>query len=837
MKTKFFSAIAILLLSISIFADSSITIFEEDFEKYTTFGKLSDVSHLWEDFVPNYGNEIYIAKAVSNNTQGIAPQGRHANKKFNRVYSRIYFPHSSRYVLSFYARTNSASNNSGLGFSINSKDHGGGWYCNNGQWLFDVRSITGNPQAQFRSISCDHSKFAHLKIILDMENGTIFGSVNNGNETPKFSVDFQKVKLYGLVITEDNRFGGMEIDNILITAPVADFTFAKIKGNTVNLLELESSWGETDILFRNPLNNQSWQVGVSDVGLYFHEDKASAYRFVMKNGNVGIGTKNPTDALDLRGNLNVVGNAKISGGVDASHGIIKSNIRFGTPGKTWQAGVNQYGFFFHEDNVPAPSRYRLVMNNGRLGIGTKLPESDLHVNGDTKINGGVDASHGIIKSNIRFGTPGKTWQAGVNQYGFFFHEDNVPAPSRYRLVMNNGRLGIGTKLPESDLHVNGDTKINGNIRTHGHVHTQGNDVYFHTDSGDFFHGIGMYHKDRKFSNVDVNGPVVYGFNGGALGSADGGQKIALRWDNQRNVSVTGSLKVVGNVNANTLNLNGGGTIKRVYDDGRYSLEISSSNLHLNNMGISTKGRDVYFHKSASDFLHGIGMYHKDRKFSNMDVNGPVVYGFNGGALGSTSNSKKIALRWDSNQNVSIKGNLTTNKTLNANDVSTKSLNVTEKFDAKSLHIDKDGWIGMNTAPVKDFTLAVNGRIGIGVTKLADAATKLAVKGKITAEEVRIIKMDNWADFVFADDYSLLPIDELEQSIKRNRHLPDIPSEKQVKEKGIQLGEMQAKLLQKIEELTLYTIQQEKKIATVQEQKRQLEKRVQLLEKKWQMMEK
>ncbi|BBM86604.1 hypothetical protein [Candidatus Uabimicrobium amorphum] len=429
--------------------------------------------------------------------------------------------------------------------------------------------------------------------------------------------------------------------------------------------------------------------------------------------------------------------------------------------------------------------------------------------------------------------------------------------SEYAIDINSGRFrlmspskhtfidmsGAGT---DPKVQINSSLLVRNNVTVEGLVWTKGRDIQLHPDKA-ADHGIGIYHaysgREKKFAGVGINGPVVYGWSGGALGSTENKQqKIALRWDSNGDVKVTGQLSAkkisgaedlsIAKVNANIISLNGGGTIKRVFDNG-YSLEISSTNLHVNNKGISTKGRDVYFDHDFTNKSHGIGLYraaynhngisHAAKTFAGeQNIDGLVIYGAQGGALGSTGGGQKIALRWDSAQNVSVKGNLTTNQTLHANHVSTKSVNVTEKFDAKSLHIDKDGWIGMNTAPVKDFTLAVNGRIGIGVTKLADAATKLAVKGKITAEEVRIVKMDNWADFVFADDYKLLPIDQLEQSIKRNRHLPDIPSVREVKEQGIQLGEMQAKLLQKIEELTLYTIEQEKKIKKLGEEKSRVE---------------
>ncbi len=81
---------------------------------------------------------------------------------------------------------------------------------------------------------------------------------------------------------------------------------------------------------------------------------------------------------------------------------------------------------------------------------------------------------------------------------------------------------------------------------------------------------------------------------------------------------------------------------------------------------------------------------------------------------------------------------------------------------------------------------------------------VAINGKLYAEEI-IVQDPAWSDFVFEEDYSLKPLNEVEQFIKTNKHLPEIPSEKEVKENGVSLGEMQSKLLQKVEELTLYMI--------------------------------
>ena len=107
----------------------------------------------------------------------------------------------------------------------------------------------------------------------------------------------------------------------------------------------------------------------------------------------------------------------------------------------------------------------------------------------------------------------------------------------------------------------------------------------------------------------------------------------------------------------------------------------------------------------------------------------------------------------------------------------------------------------------------NGNVGIGTTDPKDY--KLAVNGKIRAQEIKV-ETANWPDFVFAKDYKLPTFQETENHIKENGHLPGIPSAAEVKANGIDLGEMNAKLLQKIEELTLHAIEQNKKINKLEE---------------------
>jgi hypothetical protein len=102
----------------------------------------------------------------------------------------------------------------------------------------------------------------------------------------------------------------------------------------------------------------------------------------------------------------------------------------------------------------------------------------------------------------------------------------------------------------------------------------------------------------------------------------------------------------------------------------------------------------------------------------------------------------------------------------------------------------------------------DGKLGIGTTSFG--SHKLAVAGSIGAREIKV-ESSGWSDFVFDEDYELRSIEEVEQYIKENGHLSEIPDQETVEKNGVNLGEMNAKLLQKIEELTLYTIEQNKQL--------------------------
>ncbi|WP_294208317.1 cell wall anchor protein [uncultured Chryseobacterium sp.] len=136
-----------------------------------------------------------------------------------------------------------------------------------------------------------------------------------------------------------------------------------------------------------------------------------------------------------------------------------------------------------------------------------------------------------------------------------------------------------------------------------------------------------------------------------------------------------------------------------------------------------------------------------------------------------------------------------------------------------------GWI---------MSLKANGKLFLGTNPdivCADCADyRMFVKDGIRTEKVKVdvATTAGWADYVFNKDYKLRPLEEVEKHIAEKGHLPNIPSATEVEKNGINLGEMDAKLLEKIEELTLYSIDQNKQLQKQADEINELKKQVQQL---------
>lgn len=131
-----------------------------------------------------------------------------------------------------------------------------------------------------------------------------------------------------------------------------------------------------------------------------------------------------------------------------------------------------------------------------------------------------------------------------------------------------------------------------------------------------------------------------------------------------------------------------------------------------------------------------------------------------------------------------------------------------------VRIDDSGNVGIGTS-TPQYRLDVNGK--------SSFADNMRVNAKIEAKEIKVT-LTPTADFVFENDYDLPKLDDVEKHIKEKKHLPEIASAKEMEKEGVNVGDFQIKLLQKIEELTLYTIEQNKLI-------KEQQKRIEALENK------
>lgn len=126
----------------------------------------------------------------------------------------------------------------------------------------------------------------------------------------------------------------------------------------------------------------------------------------------------------------------------------------------------------------------------------------------------------------------------------------------------------------------------------------------------------------------------------------------------------------------------------------------------------------------------------------------------------------------------------------------------------------DGTATLNYVLFLSNATSTKGNVGIGTN---NPTHKLTVNGTIKASEVIVRRDTEWPDYVFSSDYTLQNLSELENYVIKNKHLPGIPSASEIEQNGVELGQMNAMLLEKVEQLTLYIIEQQKQIDALKSQ--------------------
>jgi hypothetical protein len=126
------------------------------------------------------------------------------------------------------------------------------------------------------------------------------------------------------------------------------------------------------------------------------------------------------------------------------------------------------------------------------------------------------------------------------------------------------------------------------------------------------------------------------------------------------------------------------------------------------------------------------------------------------------------------------------------------------------------WHSNNNQGIPTMAFTYDQKVGIGTINTNEIGFKLFVETGIRTRKVKV-DQNTWSDYVFYTNYRLRPLSEVEQYIKQYGHLPEVPSVEEVEKNGIDLGDNQATLLKKIEELTLYVIEQNKQLQELNNQ--------------------
>lgn len=616
------------------------------------------------------------------------------------------------------------------------------------------------------------------------------------------------------------------------------------------------------LLFFCIQSQAQWTTNVNDI-------------YSSNTGNVGIGTSTPANKLDVNGNLSVgtTSTNKLSFWEwNAGSGFwINIPTIPGTPSGIGSGGKGSEAWIAYAGNATHwfmnSSRgdlcYRnttgkllfgnssagaaMAVSNSFVGIGTVNPTVNLDVfktattNGNDIIanfarqaaaTGGSGivriGSHSTADLEINSGYSNTGYRYG-NYFDFNIVNNNTGGThGGINLVTNgasrmsvrpNGYIGIGTATPQSPLDVTGEISstlsgvanfrmISGNYGTI--IRNDGSNTYFLlTNSGD------------KYGSWNAYRPFYIENTTGSVGFAD--SKIYI-------VHSTGNLGLGTTAPKAKLHVNSGA-------DNNYAAILATSssgnNLVVNSLNPTNQNTEVF--KLEHEFFDDPN--NRKNGYISFFRGGDSSHGFL--AFGSNGLER---LRIDPEGNIGIGtsapgAKLEVNEgqiLINSGDAvycskdklgySHQLIGTYQGWDRNSIYIA--GYNNSNLSSsfaTKYVTFGgpggggermrvnlMNGNVSIG-TLLDDPGSLLTVNGVIHAKEVKIDLTGALADYVFNKDYDLMPLNKVEEYVNANSHLPEMPSAAEVKEKGMSIGEMQNKMLQKIEELTLYVIQQQKTI--------------------------
>lgn len=565
-------------------------------------------------------------------------------------------------------------------------------------------------------------------------------------------------------------------------------------------------------------------------------------------GNVGIGTSNPQSLLDIAGTLNVNSLATFGNDLNVTGKSTMAQIQI-----TQGAGVDMIlssdasglaswvdpGSIISNDNDWTIDINNIYRESGNVGIGTVSPQVKLHIEGNQFLSGYLDIN-GISYLN-RIILDNDSDISGVNEIKGFddlkLFGDNTDGPDI--MITADGMVGIGIPEPLATLDVNGTIKSHNNILLNGNwLSGDGDDEGIFVDiSGKVGIGTSNPSVTLDVKNESVANQIISNFEDSY------GKRIYLvpRLDNSGHnpISRLGDMGIFWSDGHGyeSQNYSAGLVIGPYFDQSPWDprgIRIDS----IGNVGIGLtdpqcllhidddKGNlDATFLKISNENVSAGGSTMIGKRMGN----GPVFIQ-QAGNINFTTSGPCLSFKQKANngdEGLDISTYTDENGDINWASIFTPNSNLylcssegiifrtgVNKYEI--VYFKDDGKVGIGTGDPQA-KLDVNGGIKCNEIEANSmnidefSVNTLTVSDKLWAGEIEVTDISKWKDEVFEKDYNLTSLSELEKYIQKHHHLPDIPSEAEVMENGINVGEMNALLLQKIEELTLYVIELEKKI--------------------------
>lgn len=503
---------------------------------------------------------------------------------------------------------------------------------------------------------------------------------------------------------------------------------------------------------------------------------------MSRGGNIGIGLGNniiPRNRLD------------IGGGVVIGRGFTPSFSDF--------------------DGYLAPTNGLLV--EGRVGIGNSSPKNKIEITHGTDGFSGLRFTN-LTSNSVPIQTQSTDKFLTVNQFGDVIFQKVAPSNVSSNLLTSAGNTmtsnvaSLISTAPIVNSISNTITPFNQLITTINGVSS----VPVNLPEFDFSELDASTTNELQTISISEN-TISLSNNGGSI-------TLPTLVDTDQQ-----SLSLIGN----TLSIsNGNSVVLPTYVDtntDQQSLSLTDNTLSISNgnsvvlptfVDTNTDEQSLSLTGNTLSISNGNSVMlpiYTDTDAQSLTLNGNIL---------SISNGNSVTiptLNFANGTNTTISGNGTVSNPFQINTTITDtSIYANNGVINQATTVNNNRIVDMNNSNIwfNSANSTTNGNIYIGDSATYPTNTgdyKLYVEGGILTEKVKVALRStaNWADYVFADNYELMPLKDVEKFINSNKHLPGIKSAKELMEDGLDVAQMQAKHMEKIEELTLYVIEQEKKI--------------------------